>query len=158
MPSGKQALISLLTQYSQEKTEQDDIDEVSNRVKSALCAHCSTSGESMKMISDLSWLSEESDGSVIRQGLGLIGSNTFLTDLYDEIISDDGLLDRLLSKNPNLSKDTISSGVRVIWYLLSSLQYWSELKEVESENSADDFNRMLDGYAKWLANYQKEPW
>ena len=47
MPSGKQALISLLTQYSQEETEQDDMEEVSNRVKSALCAHCSTSGENM---------------------------------------------------------------------------------------------------------------
>ena len=158
MPSGKQALISLLTQYSQEETEQDDMEEVSNRVKSALCAHCSTSGENMKMILDLSWLSDEDEGSVIRQGLGLIGSHTFLTDLYDEIISDDGLLDRLASKNPNLSKDTINSGVSVIWHLLSSLQYWSELKKVESDYSSDDFNKMLDGYAKWLANYQKEPW
>ena len=110
------------------------------------------------MISDLSWLSEENDGSVIRQGLGLIGSDTFLTDLYNEIISDDGLLDRLVPKNPSLSKDTINSGVSVIWHLLSSLQYWGELKDVESKNGSDDFGKMLDGYAKWLTNYQKEPW
>jgi hypothetical protein len=57
MPSGKQVLLKVLQEYSQKRQEESDLKNVSEVVKSALCAHCSTSGETMEKISDLGWLS-----------------------------------------------------------------------------------------------------
>lgn len=50
MPSGKQVLLSVLEEYSQRRLKDDELSAASDRVKSALCAHCSTSGETMEKI------------------------------------------------------------------------------------------------------------
>ena len=160
MPSGKQVLLSVLQQYSQGLQKDSELDEVTDVIKSALCAHCSTSGETMEKIQRMRWLSESEDDDVVKQGLGLEGANVFLSDLVEELIEDDTIPEKIKSRFPEITQVQYTTGLDMIWWLLSSLQYFDELKSVENKGYLDDEDRerMLNDYSKWLDKYKNEPW
>jgi len=125
-----------------------------------LCAHCSTSGETMEKIQKVGWLVKSEDDRLIKQGLGLKEPNIFLSDIFEELIEDDQLPTRLTERFPNLSQEQYSTALDMIWWLLSSLQYWEQLSSVENDGELDvkEKNKLLLGYSKWLKNYEEDPW
>jgi hypothetical protein len=160
MPSGKQVLLKVLQEYSQKRQEESDLKNVSEVVKSALCAHCSTSGETMEKISDLGWLSYTEDGRIVKQGLGLVKPNVFLSDLFEELIEDTKIPERVSARFPNITQDQYTFGLDMIWWVLSSLQYWEELSSVENGGVLEESEakKLINGYKKWLRSYEKESW
>jgi len=160
MPSGKQVLLSVLQKYSQSKQEKDDLPAVSERVKSALSLHCSTSGETMAKLEKLSWLSESDESGVVKQGLGLAKEEMFLSDLFEELIEEDEIPARIKKRFPRLTQKDYSDSLDVIWSLLSSLQYWDELSSVENDGQLnhEESEKLLTTGAKTLKSFGKDPW
>jgi hypothetical protein len=160
MPSGKQVLLSVLQKYSQSKQENDDLPAVSERVKSALALHCSTSGETMAKLEKLSWLSESDESGVIKQGLGLASGDVFLSDLFEELILEDEIPARVKKRFPSLTQKDYSDSLDMIWSLLSSLQYWDELSSVENggQLNHEENEKLLKTGAKALKSFGADPW
>ncbi len=114
----------------------------------------------MEKISKVSWLSKSDEGGVIKQGLGLSKQGLFLSDLFEEITAKETIPDHVKKKFPSLSQEDYNSGVDMIWYLLSSIQYWGELSSVENNGILDpqESKKMLDGYERWMRNFEIDPW
>jgi hypothetical protein len=81
MPSGKQILLSLLNECSQRLVEGQDVEVVSEQLKAGLLLHGSTPDEMWFHVDRMAWISENEDGEIVRQGLGLREKNIFLSDL-----------------------------------------------------------------------------
>lgn len=160
MPSGKQVLLKVLQQYSQQQQQESDLEQASEVVQSALCLHCSTSGETMEKILEMGWLSYSKDEKLVKQGLGLSEPNVFLSDLFEELIEDDKMPQRIKDRFPEITQQQYDSGLDMIWWLLSSLQYWSQLSSVENQGVLDEAeaDKLLKGHKRWLNSFKKEPW
>ena len=160
MPSGKQILLSVLQEYSQRRQEEPEMHEVTNVLQAALCAHCSTSGETMKKISQIGWLSHSDEDGLVKQGIGVKKSNAFLSDIFEELIQNDEIPKGIKDRFPTLSQEEYSLSLDMIWWLLSSLQYWEELSSVENFGSIDkeEKDKSINAYKRWMENYEKDPW
>lgn len=160
MPSGKQILLSVLQEFSQSKQRNDDLDVVSERVKSAMTLHCSTSGETMTMIEKFGWLSETDESKVIKQGLGLSKGKIFLSDLFEELSEEDEIPVRVKKRFPSLTQKDYSDSLDMIWFLLSSLQYWDELNRVENDGllNQQEKDELLNTGLKFLKSFREDPW
>lgn len=160
MPSGKQILLFELQKLSQTKTLEADTDQAVERLKSALCLHCSTSSETMEQIQRVSWLSEHDEEGLVKQGIGLSDSQVFISDLFEELSTDEDIPMRIKDRFPTLSKEDYSVGMNIIWQLLSSLQYWEELSTVENKGKLEihESENLMATYTNALKNFEKEPW
>ncbi|WMS88787.1 hypothetical protein [Pleionea litopenaei] len=160
MPSGKQVLLSVLQKYSQSRQSEDDLEVVSDRVKSALTLHCSTSGETMKKIQKLSWLSSSDESGLIKQGLGVTRGEAFLSDIFEELIEEDEIPKRIKKRFPRLTQEDYSDALDIIGFLLTSLQYWEELSSVEKCGHLDqeESEKLLKGGSMHLKSFSEEPW
>lgn len=156
MPSGKQVLLNVLQEYSQNLQCEQDLDEVSMTLKSALCVHCSTSSETTKQINELAWLSQSEEGALVKQGIGLAKPNVFLSELFETLIEDSNIPKSVTERFPTLTKDQYSTGLDMIWHLLSSMQYWSELSSVENGGilKTEERDKILSGYRKYLEGFK----
>lgn len=160
MPSGKQVLLKILQDYSQQRLADNDLEQASETIRSALCGLCSTSSETMEEIQEMGWLSYSDDGELVKQGLGLVKADVFLSDLFEELIEDNEIPDRIKERFPELTQQQYSSGLDMIWWFLSSVQYWEELSPVENGGVLEDdkAKEHLNNYKNWLKRYEKEPW
>ncbi len=160
MASGKQILLFVLQELSQRSHSDNDLVEASDRVKSALCAHCSTSGETMEQIKNIAWLSETDKDGLIKQGLGISKSEVFLSDIFAELIIDEKIPDRIRNRFPKLTQDEYTTSLDMIWNLFSAIQYWEQLSSVENEGilNINEIENSLKSYSKWIKSYDKEPW
>ena len=160
MPSGKQVLLDVLQTLSQNALQPSDLQESSETLRSALCAHCSTSGETMEKIQQVGWLTELEKGEIIKQGLGLVEPNIFLSDLFETLIEEDTIPERVKERFPNLTQQEYSTSLDMIWWLLSSLQYWQELSSVENNGVLEvhEKEKLINGYKNLLRNFEKDPW
>lgn len=159
MASGKQVLLSVLQEYSQRKTEKSDLDEVTDRVKAALLVHCSSSNEALNKVEKLAWLSQDDGNGPVKQGLGLSSSGVFLSDIFEELVEDDELPERLKKRFPALTQDDFSDALEFIWWLLSAVQFWNELSSVENEGNLDlsEREKLVNGYRKMLKHFRNDP-
>lgn len=157
MLSGKQILLSVLQEYSQRRQEEPEITDV---LQAALCAHCSTSEETMKKISQIGWLSHSDEDGLVKQGVGVKKSNVFLSDIFEELIQNDEIPKGIKDRFPKLSQEEYSLSLDMILWLLSSLQYWEELSSVENFGSIDneEKDKSINAYKRWMENYEKDPW
>lgn len=160
MPSGKQVLLNLLQKYSQTPQKDSELEEATKDIQSALCAHCSTSGETMEKIIQMGWLSLSDKDGLVKQGLGLKKSNVFISDIFEELIEVDEMPERITKRFPNLTQKEYSTALDMIEWLLSSLQYWEELHAVENGGIIEESEKekILIGYKRWLDSYKREPW
>lgn len=61
----------------------------------------------------------------------------FLSDLFEVLIEDDEIPERIQEKFPLLTQAEFSDALDLIWYLLSSLQHLEELNSVENRGNLD---------------------
>ncbi len=160
MPSGKQVLLSTIQKHSQKCKTDKELNKTTDEIQSALALHCSTSGETIKKIEQIGWLSEKRKKEIVKQGLGLLNSEVFLSDLFEELIEKDTIPKRIKKRFPELTQKEYSVGLDIIWYLLSSLQYWEQLSSVENEGKLDkkEAKKLLKAASRLLKNFKKEPW
>ena len=151
MPSGKQILLSLLSEYSQRETVSENLSNVSDRIRAGLLLHCSTAEETWFKVDKIAWLSEDDNG-VSRQGLGFEKQRVFFTDLIDELSVDERLFTIVKEKFPELTKSDIDDAMFFIWHILSSIQFFTELSSVENDGELDPSEKefLLENYqSKW---------
>jgi hypothetical protein len=158
MPSGKQILLSLLNECCQRLVEGQDVEVVSEQLKAGLLLHGSTPDEMWFHVDRMAWISENEDGEIVRQGLGLREKNIFLSDLFECMVSNE-IPDKVIEEYPNLTKNEYNSATSIIWCLLSSLQFFSELISVENDGNLDEVQaeKLVDGYRKKLEKFRENP-
>jgi hypothetical protein len=158
MPSGKQILLSLLNECCQRLVEGQDVEVVSEQLKAGLLLHGSTPDEMWFHVDRMAWISENEDGEIVRQGLGLREKNIFLSDLFECMVSNE-IPDKVIEEYPNLTKNEYNSATSIIWCLLSSLQFFSQLISVENDGNLDEVQaeKLVDGYRKKLEKFRENP-
>ncbi|MEP3890413.1 MAG: hypothetical protein ABJN69_08085 [Hellea sp.] len=162
MPSGKQTLLSLLTEYSQRYSETSDLDEISDRVKAGLLLHGSSSNSMWKAVEDITWKSHcaREDGlTVTEQGLTLEPSGILLTDLFSVISEDETLINHVRKTYPEISPDAFQSALHIIWLLLGSVEWSKAHEEIESKIDVDGAQqkKSLKAYQRKLKEYREDP-
>ena len=126
MPSGKQILLSLLSEYSQKKTSAHEMEQVTQRVKAGLLLHGSTSNYMWRATDKLAWVQEtdeieEIDADFNTQGLGLAESRLLLSNLFELMTQTQDIPEDVKEVYPDLTQDAYLAGVHSIWLLLRSL-------------------------------------
>ena len=160
MPSGKQILLDELKKMSQRRLDKSDLAKAEDRIRSALCAHCSTSGDTMKQISRVGWINKNGEDGLIKQGLGLADGDILFSDLLEEIISDENIPDRVKKRFPSITSEQYVTGLDMIWYMLTAFEYWEYLSELENGGDIDtqESEKILSKYSEWQKCYEKDPW
>lgn len=162
MPSGKQTLLSLLTEYSQKYSEDSDLDEISDRVKAGLLLHGSSSNSMWKTVEDIAWKSHsthEDNAPITSQGLTLDEAHILLSDFFGLISEDKGLLDHVKQSYPEMSSDAFHSAMHIIWLLLKSVEWSKPHEAVENEKDPNGAQqeKSLKAYQRKLAEYREDP-
>lgn len=164
MPSGKQILLSQLTEYSQRRTAGDEIETASERIRAGLLLHGSTSHQMWKTVSHLAWVQSHNHTEgrppyLERQGLGLGKSGLLLSDLFEALTDDPAIAEALVTDAPKLSKDSVQAGLHVIWLLLKALE-WSkahEAVEIDGSFSEDRKTELIESYVEKLKAFEENP-
>ena len=164
MPSGKQILLSLLSEYSQKQTPANEIEHVTQRVKACLLLHGSTSNYMWRVTDKLAWLQETDEVEEIEteyntQGLGLAESGLLLSNLFDLMTQTQDIPEDVKEVYPDLTQDAYLAGVHSIWLLLRSLE-WSKTYEDVEEGGALDLSakeRLLKSYQRKLIEFKNDP-
>jgi hypothetical protein len=160
MPSGKQILLSVLSELSQHGQE-DGVNRDSDKIlRAALLFHCSTADETWARVSNTAWLKDVDDqGKSIREGIGLANESIFLSDIIEQLREEAQMPETLKARFPNLSPERYGEALETIWHLLSALQYWEGLASVENGGHLDlaERNRMLQNMLSKLKLYQANP-
>jgi hypothetical protein len=157
MPSGKQILLRVLSELSQGAPAPSSSPEISDRIRAAFLLHGSTASESWPAVQHIQWDTEHNaDGVPIRRGITSDG--IYLTDLFESLEIRDGIPSHLASKYPGLSPDGYREALRVIWLILSSVQWFGELVSVEDEaDSRVRGETLLADYIQKLHHFRKHP-
>lgn len=161
MPSGKQILLSVLTELSQH----GDADKSSasssrdERLQAALLFHCSTADKTWPKVANISWLSETGEWGPCREGMALTEEKIFLSDIVEQILEEPGIPESIQKRFPHLSRERYDEALTIIWYLLSMLQHWHELACVEDNGRLDPTvrDRMLENMIDKLRLYKSDP-
>lgn len=164
MASGKQILLSLLTDYSQRQTAPDDLENVSQRVKAGLLLHGSTSNAMWKMVDQMSWVERLNDTEgqpsyLESQGLGLKESGLLLSDLFDLTIAKPDIPKDIEDAYPELTPDAYKAGVHMIGLLLRAMEWSIAMEAVEENGVLDEAekDRLLSSYLNKLHEYALDP-
>lgn len=162
MPSGKQILLSLLSEYSQNKSSADQMENISERLKAALLLHGSTSHEMWNMVEKISWEnhSTSEDGHPItNQGLMLKGTDVLLSDFFNLISEDKKTLEHIRTLYPEINRETIASALHMIWLLLKSVEWSKTYEDVEIYGNSDNAERekKLENYQRKLREFREAP-
>ncbi|MEW7280399.1 hypothetical protein ABW636_17545 [Aquimarina sp. 2201CG1-2-11] len=164
MASGKQILLSLLSEYSQKKTAKQQLEKITERVKAGLLLHGSTAKFMWPTVEQLTWVEqtpdiEQGDNEVKKQGLGLKDADLLLSDLFDLITESEEIPENIKEIYPELTKEAYQAGTHIIWSLLKALEWSKTYEDVENlgtldTNEKEDF---LTSYQKKLEEYRKDP-
>lgn len=164
MPSGKQILLSLLTEYSQRKTASADLETATQRIKAGLLLHGSSSNAMWKMVDQMAWLDRlnETEGRpsyLSGQGLGLKKSGHLLSELFALMTESSDIPEHIKADCPELTPDAYKAGLHMIWLLLHALEWSSEMVEVEDNGAldAEEKERLIEAYERKLTDFQNDP-
>ena len=160
MFSGKQVLMSLLTEYSQKFQEDDKLGDISENIRSAFLLHGSTPNHMWYAVDNIEWESYlNHDDEISQQGIGIKKLGILLSDFFLEILSDEKVEKLVQDKFPELSKVEVESNLWLIFSLLRLLE-WSRndmiLEQNEFENSKE-IPRSIDSMKKKLELFRKDP-
>ena len=151
MPSGKEILLRVLSELSQGATPPAISPEISDKVRACFLLHGSTASESWPAVEHIQW-SAEND----RQGITYDG--IFLTDLFEDLTFKDGIPSHVANKYPELSPERYQEAMRFIWLILSSVQWFKCLAEVENEaDSKAQGDDLLANYIQKLHHFREHP-
>jgi len=154
MPSGKQVLLHLLEKYSQQLQNDEDLSEVSEDLRIALLLHGSTPPDMWFHVERMVWLTETTEISSFtstKQGLGIKREKLFLSELFARMTESREIPENVQSVYPELSEDEYESATHVMWLLLKSLEFSSNLNEVEDNGKLD-----VEQWEKWKVSYRKK--
>jgi len=164
MASGKQILLSLLTEYSQKKTEQDQILEITERIKAGLLLHGSTAKFMWPTVEELTWVEktpniELGDSEVKQQGLGLQNTDLLLSDLFSLITENTEIPENIKEIYPELTSEAYKAGIHSIWSLLKALEWSKTYEDVENFGKLDESEKegFLESCTRKLVEYRKDP-
>lgn len=164
MPSGKQILLSILKELSQ-NNESTLNQESSDNVKAGFLLHGSSASYMWPLVEKLSWqkITEEDwqeDGDpnkTIKKGIGI--EQGLLSDLFDVMWEENEIPDTVKERFPTISTEDFNAGMTAIKLLLTSLEWHSSLNEVENEGELETTARttMMDNYKRKLKEYRIDP-
>ncbi|WP_128755249.1 hypothetical protein [Aquimarina sediminis] len=164
MASGKQILLSLLSEYSQKMTASNQIKKVTERIKSGLLLHGSTANFMWKTVEQLAWVQqapniELGDNEVKEQGLGLKDANLLLSDLFGLITESEGIPENIKEMYPEITPEAYQAGTHIIWSLLKALEWSKTYEGVENSGQLDinEKERLLNRYEQKLVEYRNDP-
>ena len=109
---------------------------VTDLIRAGLLLHCSTADETWFKVDKIGWLSD-GEGEITRQGLGFIKQGTFISDFFEELSSDERIIEIMRDKFPELTASDVEDAMFFIWHLLSATQYFKCLNSVENEGVLD---------------------
>ena len=158
MPSGKQILLSILSELSQKRSP--DLNEATDRLNPAMLVHASTAYDTWFKVEKHSWLHEDdSEFDSVRQGIGLNESKVFLLDLFECMMDSPEVASRVKEKFPSVSEDDYEDSTFIIWQLLRSLEYDSNYDSIENEGKLDmdERDRFIDNYLQKLNYHREDP-
>ncbi|MFC5048409.1 hypothetical protein ACFSTE_13725 [Aquimarina hainanensis] len=164
MASGKQILLSLLSEYSQKKTTKQQLEKVTNRIKSGLLLHGSTAKFMWPTVEELTWVEqrpdiEQGDDEVKKQGLGLRDSELLLSDLFGLITESEEIPENIKEIYPEITNEAYKAGIHIIWSLLKALEWSKTYEDVENSGKLDvsEKERFLKNYERKLVEYRNDP-
>lgn len=164
MPSGKQILLALLTEHSQNRTVSEDMQTVSERIKAGILLHGSSSNAMWKMVDEVAWIDQlnktEGRASYLeKQGLGLEQSGLLLSDVFELITAQSGMREDIRTDYPALTPEAFEAGRHMIWLLLRAIEWSAAIEDVEDEGRMDEAEkeRLLSAYLRKLGEYALDP-
>ncbi|MFL0801196.1 MAG: hypothetical protein K6L80_12145 [Agarilytica sp.] len=158
MASGKQILLSVLTDLSQSETPLEALEDSTAKFISAFMVHASTSDENWNFATKFKWLSQSDEDGLVRQGVGLEKGSLFLSDFVEKLTENSQIIDSISASMDGYTSEDVESCLSFIWYLLSANQYWQELTSVENGGVLEQAERELfiRNYKDKLNNYRNE--
>jgi hypothetical protein len=159
MPSGKQILLEVLRELSQQRIETSDLETASERIRAGLLLHGSTGGDAWEAVEDVCWSSDYNEaGQVVRQGLALAEEKTFLADLFEETNYPDSIPEHVSRRFPQLTLEKYQRATRFMWLILSSVQWFEELSSVETTPlDPAEREQFIESYIRKLNHFRKHP-
>jgi hypothetical protein len=132
--SGKQILLSILSELSTKIINDNDLAYESKRLKAALLCHGGTSEDTFELLKSIQWGKDEVNGELIRQGIVVGIDKIFLSDLFEDIWKMPKVAENIQKKYPEMSERDMESSFLVMWLIFSSVQMFHELIEVEKQD------------------------
>jgi hypothetical protein len=159
MPGGKQILLEVLRELSQQRTDASDLGEASERVGAGLLLHGSTGGAAWEAVDDFSWSSSlNQDGEPTKQGLALTGEKVFLADLFEAVAGTDSVPEHVSREFPHLTPERYRRATHFMWLILSSAQWFEEFSSVESGPlDLAEKEQLIEGYIQKLRHFRECP-
>ena len=164
MPSGKQILVSLLSEYSQKKTVKNQLEKITERVKAGLLLHGSTAKLMWPTVEQLTWIEqtpdiEQGDDEVKKQGLGLKDADLLLSDFFSVITEGEEIPDHIKENYPEITKEAYTAGIHIIWSLLKALEWSKTYEDAENLGKLDESEKesMIAVYERKLIEYRNDP-
>ncbi|MES2825652.1 MAG: hypothetical protein V4732_18775 [Pseudomonadota bacterium] len=137
MSSGKQILNNILSELTTRITTDSNMDSATDKIRSGLLYHGSTSDENVDLISAVRWGSQVEDGRLIKQGITSGDGKVFLADFIETLFEAPDLNKYLLEQYPSLNDQAIEALKFSAWLLVSSAQMFTELLPVEKNIDTD---------------------
>lgn len=149
--SGKQILNRILADLSTRFIESGELQSATKKLRAGLLLHGSTSDENFALVNHLVWASSSDEDGVCRQGMAVDEGSVFVSDMFESIVDLPGLKNAMLEKHSNLTSEGYDAGVFSIWAVLSSVQMFSSLLEVEKgdvdvDGRVKSMNRHMEDY------------
>ena len=164
MPSGKQILVSLLSEYSQKKTVKNQLEKITERVKAGLLLHGSTAKFMWPTVEQLTWVEQtpdiaQGDDEVKKQGLGLKDADLLLSDFFSVITEGEEIPDHIKENYPEITKEAYTAGIHIIWSLLKALEWSKTYEDAENLGKLDESEKesMIAVYERKLIEYRNDP-
>jgi len=163
MSSGKQVLLHFLKKYSQQKQKPEDLEEVSENLRVGFLVHGSTQKEMWHNVDAIEWGDEKSaDGErFVGQGLKVKNKDIPFAELFEYIVwnSESEIPKEVQERFPNLTQKEYASATHLMSLILSSVEYWDDLSEVENNGKLDHevVEGYLESYKKKLGYYREDP-
>ncbi len=146
--SGKQILSKILADLSTTMTPPEALPEATRRLRAGLLLHGSTASESFDHAGRLAWRSGiDGHSRVWRQGIATAETTCFLTDLFESMREMPGLQAFLRARHPGLTAAEYEASEWALWLIVSSVQMYTQLLEVERDATLDIDGR-VEAYAR----------
>ncbi len=151
--SGKQILNRIIDHLSTRFIPEDELSKSTDMLRTGFLYHCSTSDEAYEAASNLKWGSHyNEDFETTRQGITTERSNVLISEVFEFILDDDDLKERIMSLYPQISSEEYEAITYVIWALITS----SEMCSVSLHDECEDIDinarvtAMMKGYKNYL--------
>ncbi|RZA00493.1 MAG: hypothetical protein EOO68_11230 [Moraxellaceae bacterium] len=147
--SGKQILLKILTQLSTQLTAESELENATSKMRAGLLLHGSTSDENYRCVNNLQWSSSyDEDQAVWRQGIATVDGQIFIADLVESLMDLPNMHASLLAEYPGLTAKGLDASLQAIWLIISAVQMYSQLREVEVDEAQVDVEKRVAAMTK----------